>query len=139
MHTLWKISQPDYLGAGHHVQRQRVVYHRLLGQDEAADRRVVGFRQAREERIERDGGKHDAGIPDNPSTRCRHHAHVGRSLFIRQWNKHVLTSEQHALVRELVEFDLTNCATAWSWSFSWRAVSQQTWQQAWLAPSVPSL
>ncbi len=115
MHTLRKISQPNHLGAGHHVQRQRVVYHRLFGQDEAADRRVVGFRQAREER---DDGKLDAGIPNNSSTHCRYHTHVGHSLFIQQWNKHIVTREQHTIIRELVEFDLTDSTTAWSWSFS---------------------
>lgn len=41
MREVRQIRQPDHFSARHHVQGIRLVYHRLFGQDETADRRHI--------------------------------------------------------------------------------------------------
>jgi hypothetical protein len=101
------IRRPNYLASCHHVQRERVVYNRLLGQDETVRRRVPGGDIHTEERNDREYLLDTCGA-------CRDGGHDTLGLIVERGNRVFIGTRQRALIRKLVEFDLTDFATAFS-------------------------
>jgi hypothetical protein len=84
-----------------------VVYHRLLGQDETVRGRVPGGDIHAEERNDRERLHHICHS-------CRDDGHDTLDLVVERGNRDFIGTRQRALIRKLVEFDLTDFATAFS-------------------------
>jgi len=82
-----------------------VVYHRLLGQDETVRRRVLRGDIHPEERNDRECLHDTCGA-------CRDHGHDTLDLIVERGNRGFIGTRQRAFIRRLVEFTLTNFATA---------------------------
>ena len=106
-----KIRRQNYLASCHHVQRERVVYHRLLGQDEAVHQRVPGFDIHAEERNDREYLLDTCGA-------CGGDGHNTLDLIVERGNRAFIGTRQRAFIRKLVEFNLTDVTTAFSAALS---------------------
>lgn len=104
--TMWKVGQKNNLRARHHVQRQRMVRHRLLGKDEAAGGGVSRVDRPGKERA---GG----GRRDHPGGSCSRESHDAASVI-----------RQYPFLRKFLELELTASLTAWWVFFSWRSPSE---------------
>ena len=109
-----------------------MVCHRLLGQDEAASGRVLRVDSHPKERNGRERLHDTCGA-------CRDDGHDTFDLIVERGNRGCVVAGQRALlIRKLVEFTLTDSATAWSaafsWLFAWRLLSWLISPVSWEEP-----
>jgi len=88
-----------------------VVRHRLLGQDETAHGRVLGFDIQPDER----NGRERLNNASGARRRVRHDTFYA---IIRRWDRNFVDTKQHISIGKLFELNLTDSANAWLPSFS---------------------